>query len=146
MNPRLTITEINLMSETRIKVKEAFRQLRKEGFIARANHLCCSNCAGYNLTEKATEDVELGKKKKEEIKGCVFWHNQDDESFNRRGILFLSFGNLHSQQIGDIGIGTLEVGKRVVEVLREKGLDVEWPEDTSIRIEVFAFRRLNDAA
>lgn len=56
----------------REKIRQAFRELRSQGYIARMNFLCCSSCAWYEITEGKNED---------EISKVVFFHQQDNESF-----------------------------------------------------------------
>lgn len=115
-------------------VLKAFAQLRKEGYLAEANYLCCQTCAGYALTEKA---VKLKKKAiGMDIQGCVFWHGQDEENFWEEGVLFLAFGQLNSDQHGKIGLPTITVGKHVVKVLKQHGLKVAWDGKLRTRIKV----------
>lgn len=60
------------MTTTREKLAAAFKQIRKEGGIARMNFMCCSSCAWYELAEKYGED---------ETRTMVFWNQQSDDSF-----------------------------------------------------------------
>ncbi len=58
----------------REKVRQAFRELRKAGYIARMNFWCCSSCAWSDLlSDKSEEEAKAAK--------VVFFHNQDNESF-----------------------------------------------------------------
>jgi hypothetical protein len=56
-------------------LREAFKELRKHGYTARMNFSCCQSCAWYELS-KAGKDEKV-----------VFWHNQDNQSFDRWGNL-----------------------------------------------------------
>ena len=51
------------------------KELRKHGYTARMNFRCCQSCAWYELGE-------AGKHER-----AVFWHNQDNKSFDRWGNL-----------------------------------------------------------
>ena len=104
------------------KLNQAFKDLRKEGLIARQNFMCCGSCAGYSLTEMAVNKVRAGKV----VNGAVFYHNQDKESLYNDGTLYLGYGNLDSTELGEIGLPTIEVGKIVVRILEKNGLQYEW--------------------
>lgn len=119
-------------SEVRHAILKAFRELRKEGYLARANHLCCQNCAGYDLTEKAAKLVGEGKS----VKGCVFWHNQDEQNWKETGSMHLAFGDMDSTEHGKIGLTTKEVGERVVEKLKKFNVPYEWDGKSGTRIRV----------
>ncbi len=118
--------------KVRNKVLKAFAQLRKEGYLAKANYLRCQACAGYELTEKAVRLKKAGK----EVKGCVFWHGQDEKDFWNYGSLDIVYGQLDSKQHGKIGLPTIKVGKHVVAVLKQHGLTVEWGGKITQRIKV----------
>ena len=119
-------------SEVRSNILKAFAELRKEGYLARANHLCCQNCAGYDLTEKAGKLVEKGK----EVKGCVFWHSQDEDDWKSRGSMYLAFGDMNSTKHGKIGLSSKEVGENVVKKLKKFKVPFEWDGSSRTRIRV----------
>lgn len=119
-------------SEVRHAVLKAFGKLRKEGYLARANHLCCQNCAGYDLTQKAVKLIEEGK----EVKGCIFWHKQDEQRWKETGSMYIAFGNMDSDKHGKIGLSTKEVGERVVEELKKFNVPYEWDGSAGSRIKV----------
>jgi hypothetical protein len=50
-----------------------------------------------------------------------------------RGDLYLAYGSVDTNK-GRFGLSDVEVGKRVVEVLREKGLGVVWDGNGNTRI------------
>lgn len=110
---------------------QAMASLRKKGFVARANFSCCSSCAGYELAQMV-EDMPEDKRAK--VKGCVFWHHQDEESIWESGGVFLAYGPLDTTEHGAVGLTTEEVGKAVVEELAKFGLATEWDGDGGTRI------------
>jgi len=118
--------------ETRSKVLDAFKELRKMGFLARANFLCCQNCAGYDLTKRAVKLVNKGR----DVKGCVFWHGRDEENYKNYGEWFLAFGQLESDIKGNIGLPSKEVGEIVVKELKKRNVNVEWNGDPNTRIKI----------
>ena len=113
--------------EVRSNILKAFAHLRRKGIIARANFLCCQNCAGYDITQIAIKQINKGK----EVNGYVFWHGQDEESWQRNGSMYLAFGD-----IGKIGLETTEVGKIVVEALKKYNVPYEWNGSAKTRIKV----------
>lgn len=94
-----------------------FKELRKEGFVARQNYWCCQSCAWSALDsdyEGLTDDSDI-----------VFYHGQDAEAFDgqhlkERGIYLAWSGN----------------GNKIKEVFERHGFKVEWDggEHTRIRI------------
>ena len=127
-------------------MKEAFRLMRKRGLLARMNFLCCSNCAGHELTNMAVDAIRSGKKKQDDIKGCVFYHRQDAEALepprarwrcSGNQPLMIRYGLLDSKEFGEIGLPTDEVGRIVCECLDEAQVAYSWPdEDPNLCIEV----------
>lgn len=121
----------NNTQELKNKLRTAFAILRKNGYIARMNFLCCQSCAGYALSEKAHELAERGK----EIKGVVFYHKQDEENLQRSGECFLAFGDItHDDK--KYGLSTKQVGKIASIILEEVGLQVDWDGTENTRIKV----------
>lgn len=116
--------------ETRKRVLNTFKTLRKKGFLARANFMFDQSDAGYNLTLQAEKKVDQGK----EIKGCVYWHNQDEENYKRYGEWYLAYGNLNSNKYGVIGMPNVEVGKIISEELESNGVNIEWNGNGGSRI------------
>lgn len=106
----------------RAALTDVFKDLRKAGYLARMNFSCCSNCAGYDLATKATEIKDKGK----EVAGCVFFHRQDQQSWNDGNGLFIRYGSLSTQKYGDIGKDSKVVGKEVSDLLTTYSIPHEW--------------------
>lgn len=104
----------------------AFQTMRKAGLIARMNFWCCGNCAGFAMAEKATQLIKDGKKKHDEIKGCVFYHNQANERKRAGKSFVLSYGHIGTQKYGDVGLPTKQVGKLVSKILSVFSIPHEW--------------------
>jgi hypothetical protein len=109
------------------KVTQAFKNLRKQGFIARQQFSCCGSCAGYAI---ATDVAAMTEAKRSKVKGAVFFTRQDVAEL-RRGAegFYLKFGQVDPTGIGPIGLSTVEVGKAVVAALSTVGLKFEWSGD-----------------
>jgi len=107
------------------QLTKAFQTLRKQGFIARQNFSCCGSCAGYELTDMASDRKDKGV----EVKGAVFYHRQDAEVFGSRSrstMLNIRFSPLDSTKHGLIGLSQEVIGDAVVAALKEQGLSVRW--------------------
>lgn len=122
----------NVEGNRKLLVK-SFADLRRQGLIARTNFMCCQNCAGSAIADSVSK---VSKEKAAKVKGCVFWHHQDEEDIRLRGNLSLAYGDLDSNVHGKVGLTNEEVGKMVVETLKKRGLKVEWNGDVGTRIRV----------
>ena len=118
--------------ESKEKLNEAFKLLRKEGLIARQKFLCCNGCAGSQLAHDVTALIDAGRKPP---KGAVFYSKQGgffdgppDSGWSRVTKLYLSFGNVTTEKHGEIGLPTLEVGRLICKALDTVGLHYEWDE------------------
>jgi len=118
-------------------LSKAFAKLRKMGYLAKQNYMCCSNCAGHAMTEIASGMIDAGKPK-DEIRGSVFYHKQDTQHLRDGGDLYIAYGEMNSQAHGEIGISNVEAGKEVLKVLNECGLETVWDYDGNKRILVKA--------
>lgn len=102
----------------RQKLAAAFRELRKDGWWARMNHLCCQTCLTYDTDDE---------------KPYIGFHAQDNERIPESGYTFLTHGPPTDQY------DTLYDGvwsKRAVRVMEKHGLTVEWDGSMATRIKV----------
>lgn len=92
------------------RITEAFRELRKLGYFARQNFLCCSSCAWYEVPEEKSEKV-------------VFYHSQDNDNLKSEGKCYIAWA-------GD--------GTEIVSVLNKHGVKTIWngSKDTRIQIDI----------
>lgn len=101
--------------EVRPRVARAFANLRRDGFIALMNHLCCQGCACYDISErvkKAGGDPDTAH--------YAFFHNQDNDCLRDGRPFYIAHGG------GDSG--------QIVQRLEEQGLEVEWDGSDRTRI------------
>lgn len=87
---------------------QAFKALRKHGYFARQNFLCCQSCAWAAIPEGKFEKV-------------VFYHNQDNQQKVKGHPFHLAWN-------GD--------GQAIVRILNEHNVETTWDGDTSKRIVV----------
>ena len=90
------------------KITEAFRELRKLGYFARQNYLCCQSCAWYAIPEEKSGKV-------------VFYHGQDNDRLK-------SEGKCHLGWSGD--------GNEIVRVLNKHGVKTIWDGSNNTRIQI----------
>ena len=90
------------------RITKAFSELRKLGYFARQNFLCCQSCAWYEVPKDKSEKV-------------VFYHNQDNDNLK-------SEGKCHLAWAGD--------GNEIVSVLNKHGVKTEWDGSSNTRIKI----------
>jgi|WetSurSiteA1Bulk_404760.scaffolds.fasta_scaffold02200_9 hypothetical protein len=117
------------------KLTKVFEELEKQGIISRQNFSCCSNCGGYEITGIAVEKIKNGTSK-EEIKGCCFYHNQDEDGWKEGQNLMLRYGDMDSTEFGEIGLPTIEVGKIICSELDKENIVYTWDQNPNKCIEV----------
>lgn len=132
------------------KLDLAFKALRAAGYLARANFMCCSSCAGSKVANDLSKKIDAAKAAGKTPKlptGLVFYHGQDNEavrsflgqgrSWDRSGdTLYLRFGQIGVSGYGDVGKPTIEVGADVCKALKNAKIDYEWDGTESACIEV----------
>ena len=102
----------------RENIKRAFRKLRKQGYIARMNFMCCSSCAWYEIGGYALAGIR--KEELPEPEKVVFFNKQSNDSFDNKGNLKYS---LCLQWAGD--------PSEIMVALKGEGLLVEHNGDES---------------
>lgn len=118
-------------AEIRERVRKAFVELRKKNILARMNFMCCQSCAGYQLGDDA---------KKRNAKGWVFWHNQDEDSFQRNHTLFIAFTGVDESGAKPKKANkTVTIGRELYDALKAQGLYVDWNGSKDRRIEVVGY-------
>jgi hypothetical protein len=137
------------------RLKEAFKEMKAAGLIARQNFSCCGGCAGYEIATDVKENAKLAEK----TKGAVFYTTQSRGNFydaietyerrlsrNRgaksevRPSMYLHFGDVtvtyEDKTKKTFGLPTVEVGKIVTAALAKHGIEYHWSgsEDEGIEI------------
>lgn len=103
-------------------VANAFAALRKQGFIARRNHMCCGGCSGAAIVA----DVEkMPAEKRVKIAGAVHYNRQSGAHFADGGDLYVSFSPVKIDDV-EYGRPQVEIGRALVDALRTAGAPVEW--------------------
>ena len=100
----------NKMRNNKLKDKltEAFKDLRKKGYFARQNFLCCQSCGWASVPEGKSDKV-------------VFYHSQDKSDLEKTGSCHLAWD-------GD--------GNEIVEVMKQHGIKTEWDGTKGQRIKI----------
>jgi hypothetical protein len=110
--------KMQALYDDRQQLAAAFRELRKNGWWARMNYMCCQSCA----TAMTDDD-----------KPYIGFHNQDNDGIEWYGYTYLFHGPPE-------GTGMREeaqaLSNEAVTVLKSHGLSVEWDGDMGSRIKV----------
>lgn len=114
------------------KINKVFAALRKKGFMARQNFMCCSTCA----CSRAAHDVEtLLVEGKPAPQGAIFYTKQSGFFNGRPGSrgtkvqkMRLTYGQVYTKH-GALGVDTKKAGELLRDLLEAEGLHVEWDGD-----------------
>jgi len=114
-------------SRVRTNLLKAFKELRKEGIVARANYMCCQSCGCAGIDEALVKNPKKI--------GFTFWHHQDNEDLQNSGKVYLAYG-IHAGDETDEECDkkVLLVANKIVDKLKEAGLIIEWNGNTNTRI------------
>lgn len=134
--PRLKSFDVTEMKE---RLGRAFRAMRKAGLLARQNFECCSSCAGYAISQRAEDLISSGKKKKEDIKGCCFYHAQDNDDLVMGNAFYLAYGPMGTQKYDTVGLPNEQVAEIIIKCLKDEGIEIEWDGSGDTRIFVLGF-------
>ncbi len=88
------------------KLTKAFKELRRKGYFARQNFLCCQSCGWAEMTDEQAEKA-------------VFYHQQDNDYLKETGSCHLAWS-------GD--------GQLIVDILVKNGIEVDWDGSNNKRI------------
>lgn len=114
---------------TKDEVTQLFRFFRKRGWFARQNYWCCMSC-GCAALEEDLKDRDR----------WVFYHQQDADAFNGRGVLtkklYLAFGDDKGNPKK-----TKMLGQELLELIRVGGgMRAEWDGNPNTRIAILPDR------
>jgi hypothetical protein len=100
----------------RALLAKAFADLRKQGFMARQNCMCCSGCA----CSKIWTDIQ---KKPGKYIGAVYYHSQDAARLKESGEVCIGFGPVDTDAEE---WAWLLAGHAAQSTFKRYGLAVEW--------------------
>jgi len=113
---------------TQTAITKAFKQLRKEGFAARENYMCCQGCGLAAIQEKYPKAIAY-----------VFWHQQDNDDAMEGRNFHLAFGHkvkgTDDRWVENETLSTL-IGHHIVATLKAHGVETIWDGTNRTRIEV----------
>ena len=134
MNKMRKYVDKKYTDESKKLLNELFSRLRKQGFMAKQNFLCCGGCASYALASRIGELVDADGLQREKIKGVVFYHSQDTERLRNTGKVFLSYGPVDTEVAGPVGIDAVSVGNAIKKICEDLKLKIEWDGKGNSRI------------
>jgi hypothetical protein len=112
-------------------LKNCFNELSKENIVAIHN-------AGYTMDEGIHDAFEVFhhlQSKDIVPEGFCFYNFQDIEIAIQTNLLNIAFGDFENNENK-----YLEIGKKIVHVLRNNGFSVDWNEDINTRIAIDPFK------
>ena len=128
------MTDEEKVYELKEKIRNVFKELRREGYLARMNYLCCGTCACSSLPSRSEELEKNGK----EIKGVIFYHEQSEEGLWDYGNVCIYFGTHKDQD--DMRTTDRKMGEYLVNKFKDAGVDVEWDGSPRKAIQLYAYR------
>lgn len=117
------------------RLNNAFRDLRKQGFVARQNFSCCGTCAWCELATMIGERVTNGRVKVDAVRGVVFFHRQDAAHLDNDGGCFIAFGAVFVSELDRrVGDDAAESGRVVNATFHRHGFNTIWDGNPDKRI------------
>ena len=130
-----TKLDTELVKRNKVRFDAAFRDLRKQGILAKKNYTCCMICGFKDLHAEFKQLAQEGR----EVKGGVFYHAQDASMLQECGQCCLAYCGFDADQyespIAEYD-AAVRIGQIVCETLRRRGVKVNWDGTLSRRIEV----------
>lgn len=93
-----------------MSLTKAFNALRKNGYFAKQNFMCCQTCGWAAIPE--------------DIDKVVFYHNQDNDNKKQHKPFYISWS-------GD--------GNEICSILNKNGVVTEWDKNTNTRIKIISY-------
>ncbi len=115
-----------------ISLAAPFEKLTEEGIISLENFSCCGSCGCAEIEEKIKEDSR-------QFTGFCFYHAQADESRKNGNEFYLNYGTTITtieaveEEIHEFAA---KVGQRIVQVLKDFGIETEWNGNSNQKIKV----------
>lgn len=104
-----------------------FSKLNASGIVARERFWCCGSCA----TAAMPDEVALEQARGIQVRGFVYYHEQDAENLDEDGGCHLGFWSAGDDESEEAAVS---VGKEIVQTLRDSGFRVDWNDDPGTRI------------
>lgn len=105
-----------------MSLSNAFAALRKNGFYARQNFLCCSGCALSAIADN----------RKPKHTSFAYFHKQDADDLKRHGYTYIGFGSF-----ADTPENNRLAGEQARTIFESHGCPVEWDGSPSKRMVVW---------
>jgi len=112
----------------RKQITLAFIELRKQGFIAKQDWACCTNCGFADILDEINEKY---LDRLDKLKGFVFFHCQSLEILKETGEAWLAWGVVKEDATDEC---FLIAGKNIVAILKKFNMRVIWDGKISTKI------------
>lgn len=103
------------------------------------NNIIALHCAGYSTSDGEYEVVEVEQQLQDNgvvSDGYCFYHEQDLQRAIESNCLMLAFQKVDNS---DDAV-TIDIGKKIVKILKENGFEVNWNETVNQKIEILNFK------
>ncbi len=121
----------------RVGLREAFKALRKKGYLANINYLCCTSCGMSAMSERINKMAQKPP-------GVMFTHAQDMDNLKDGHDLFIAYSSSNDTEDATEE-GEIKVGEDLFAALQEAGLNPIWePRTPQTRIMVPGVRRIRE--
>ena len=120
-------------TKNKAHLNAAFRDLRKQGFLAKQDFTCCQSCGVSDLMDEAEFLAQTGR----DVKGGIFYHMQDTDNLREDGrchIAYVSFDLSKGTSDAALEEAAIVVGQVAVETLLRHGVKTEWDGTVARRI------------
>jgi hypothetical protein len=104
-----------------------FQTLSQRGIVPRHNFTCCGTCGAAEIGYEIEKEAAKGK----DVKGYVFYHEQDTESAVDGYGLYFNYGAVGESASASDHIA---IGEMLASALRENGFEVGWDNSLSRRV------------
>lgn len=116
------------------RVRDAFKALRKEGFVARMNYSCCGSCGWAQVEQDYSFLTGVAEP------NVVFYHRQDADCFDKKGnLVTYKHWNVENELVNktaSLYLAWSGDGAMIVDALETEGLEVDWNGNDNRRIAV----------
>ncbi len=109
------------------RLELVFQNLMQNGVLPRHNFTCCGTCGVAEIYDEIEAKIKNGT----DVKGYVFYHQQDTESAVDGHGLYFNYGAVNENASDEDHIA---IGKNLSSSLRAQGFEVDWDNSLSRRI------------
>lgn len=113
------------MTDDKTKIAKAFAQLRRKGYIARMNFMCCSSCGWYEIGGSSLSGHQ--RSDIDPVQKAVFYNKQAEERAFRPGPFWNGRKAPKSRMLQeDLYLQWFGNADEILMALKANGLNADW--------------------